>query len=127
MMILEIMLQIVIAFTCMAEERTSAFHLEFRNPEPIGLQADWVIGFNFEHLWVKFFSEPISVLLVNSLWTSWFSSIYTLMCSVIAANCVDLVVVGILIAVVRSKIEIIEVLGISISDRTCGVFWTTTN
>lgn len=44
------------------------------------------------------------------------------MCSVIAANCVDLVVVGILIAVVRSKIEIIEVLGISISDRTCGVF-----
>lgn len=59
--------KIVFALTSMAVQRTSAFHLEFRNPEPIDLQADWIIGFDLEHLWVKFFSEPISVLLVNSV------------------------------------------------------------
>lgn len=40
-------MQVVFVFTSIAEQRTSEFHLEFRKPEPIGSQADWVKGFNF--------------------------------------------------------------------------------
>lgn len=40
-------MQVVFVFTSIGEQRTKGFHLEFRNPEPIGFQADWVKGFNF--------------------------------------------------------------------------------
>lgn len=62
-------MQVVFVFTSIGEQKTSGFHLEFRNPKPIGLQGDWVKGFNFQDIWVKFFTESISIFLVNLIWT----------------------------------------------------------